>query len=56
MSSFDNSSPAGQPSTTAPSAVPWLEPKVVILNILPIVFPDMDPHPYKILKIELIKL
>src|SRR3972149_11659581 len=36
-----SSSPGGQPSTMAPSAGPWLSPKVVTLNSVPMVLPDM---------------
>ena len=34
-----SSSPGGQPSTTQPSAGPWLSPKLVTVNSLPNVFP-----------------
>ena len=36
-----SSSPGGQPSTMQPSAGPWLSPKVVTVNSLPKVLPDM---------------
>src|SRR5215831_20120097 len=34
-------SPGGQPSTMHPMAGPWLSPKVVTVNSLPMVLPDM---------------
>ena len=40
MSASDNSMPGGQPSTTQPSATPWLSPKVVTINDLPNELPD----------------
>ena len=36
-----SSSPGGQPSTMHPSAGPWLSPKVVTVNNLPMLLPDM---------------
>jgi hypothetical protein len=33
-----NSRLAGHPSITAPTAFPWLDPKLVTENIFPIVF------------------
>src|ERR1700680_1213569 len=36
-----SSSPGGQPSTMQPMAGPWLSPKVVTVNSLPMVLPDM---------------
>src|SRR5690348_15861321 len=39
MSVSARSSPGGQPSTTQPSAGPWLSPKVVTLNSRPKVLP-----------------
>ena len=41
MSPSDNGNPGGQPSTTQPSAGPWLSPKLVTVNNLPKVFPDI---------------
>ena len=32
--------PGGQPSTTQPSATPWLSPNVVTTKFLPILLPD----------------
>jgi len=40
-SAAHNASPGGQPSTTPPNAAPWLSPKVVRVNNLPKVLPDM---------------
>ena len=41
MSASHNERPAGQPSTTTPSPLPWDSPQVVILKIFPNVDPDM---------------
>src|SRR3989338_10533538 len=46
-SSSLSSSPAGQPSTTTPIALPWLSPHVVILNRLPnvlVILLQLHPH------------
>src|SRR6056297_3968248 len=41
MSASASAMPGGQPSTTQPSAGPWLSPNVVTVNSRPNVFPDM---------------
>jgi hypothetical protein len=41
MSTSDNAIPGGHPSTMHPSAGPWLSPKVVTVNKVPKVLPDM---------------
>ncbi len=41
MSASEISRPGGQPSTIAPTAGPWLSPKVVTQKERPIVLPDM---------------
>ena len=40
-----SSSPGGQPSTMQPSAGPWLSPKVVTVNSLPMELPDIRLRP-----------
>src|SRR6185503_21296839 len=40
-SASPSSRPGGQPSTMQPSAGPWLSPKVVTVNNLPIELPDI---------------
>jgi hypothetical protein len=42
MSASASSKPGGQPSTMQPIAGPWLSPKVVTRNSVPIVLPDID--------------
>src|SRR6185503_10036511 len=37
----ESSRPGGQPSTMQPSAGPWLSPKVVTVNNLPMELPDI---------------
>src|SRR5262249_20136073 len=41
MSCSDSSMPGGQPSTMQPRAGPWLSPKLVTVNSVPMVLPDM---------------
>src|SRR5688572_33349059 len=43
ISSFESSSPGGQPSTTPPWAGPCDSPKEVTQNSVPKVLPDIDP-------------
>jgi hypothetical protein len=42
MSISEKGSPAGNPSTTTPTALPWDSPHVVIRNICPKTFPAMN--------------
>jgi len=48
MSAPLNASPGGHPSSTAPSAGPWLSPQVVIRNTRPKVFQLMGPSSFPI--------
>jgi hypothetical protein len=41
IKSAEIASPAGQPSTTQPTAVPWLSPKVITLKRVPKLFPGI---------------
>ena len=48
MSFSFNSSPAGQPSSTAPTHLPWLSPKLVKTKLCPIELPTNNIILFKI--------